>query len=338
MSRPICSGDSPHSSCRAGAGKDLGSSMDGPRQTHTPRDKFRFRQFFVRGLAILLPTVLTIWILLAAYQFVSSRIAQPINYGVRELVLYGTPWPMVTEQMLADHEQVVMADAGKREAYRATEQSRDWLRMDTRRAKLSRWWTSYSVLLDLIGLVLAIVLIYVVGFILGSYIGRRLYHRGEELLHRLPLIRRVYPAVKQVTDFFVGDEKDKFNFNRVVAVEYPRKGVWSVGLVTGETMLDIQTAAGQECLTIFVPSSPTPFTGYVVTVPRSDTVDLPITIEDAMKFAVSGGVLIPPNQMINGKQSKPLPVQSADHPVDISNTEQGEHAGRSPRVNSPQSL
>jgi len=84
----------------------------------------------------------------------------------------------------------------------------------------------------------------------------------------------------------------------VVAVQYPRKGLWSVGMVTGDTMSRIQEAAGEPCLTVFIASSPTPFTGYVITVPKGDTVDLPITVEDALKFAVSGGVVIPANQAI----------------------------------------
>lgn len=249
-----------------------------------------FRKFFVRGLAILLPSVLTIWLLLAAYQFVQSRIADPINQGVRTLIIDTTPWPEVSPEDIKDFKQSLKPGD--------QQNSQGWLRTETRRQKLYDWWQSYHYVLDLIGLILAVVLIYSVGLILGSIIGRRLYHRGEELINRLPLVRRVYPSMKQVTDFFFGDRDATMQFNRVVAVEYPRKGLWSVGLVTGDTMRDIQQRAGKDCLTVFIPSSPTPFTGYVITVPRSDTIDLSITIEDAMKFAVSGGVLIPPSQKI----------------------------------------
>jgi uncharacterized membrane protein len=274
-----------------------------------------FRRFFVRGLAIVLPTVLTIWILIAAYGFVQARIAEPINQGVRELLVRTTPFPIVSEADIERMRRDVERAGGER--YAAWEDAnfeRWWIERETQRHRLERWWASWSVIMDLIGLVLAIVLIYMVGIVLGSYIGRRLYHRGEQLINRVPLISRVYPAVKQVTDFFFGEKSDQLKFSRVVAVEYPRKGLWSVGLVTGDTMRDIEDRMGEECLTVFVPSSPTPFTGYVITIPKRDTIELPITVEDAMKFAVSGGVLIPPNQLIvrGGKRSaEPLPAESA---------------------------
>lgn len=278
-----------------------------------------FRKFFVRGLAILLPTVLTIWILLAAYQFVQIRIAKPINEGVKEAIVRLTPYPLVSKTQVNDHKLVLLDDPTKRAAYRAVEQEIQWLERDARRTKLGLWWNTYAPALDLIGLVLAIVLIYISGVLLTSFIGRRLYHRGEELINRVPLIRRVYPSVKQVTDFIFGD-KDKLKFSRVVAVEYPRKGLWSVGLVTGQTMRNIQDQAANPCLTVFIPSSPTPFTGYVITVPAPDTIDLPVSVEDAMKFTISAGVLIPPNQQIpavpepataiDGRDQTDAPAQS----------------------------
>lgn len=271
--------------------------MDGQKTSSTTAN---FRHFFFRGLAIILPTVLTIWLLVIAYGFVRDRIANPINSGVRELVVQVTSYPGVTEQEMIEHEQRLNRDLSpKLQRWRDSGQFKDFLRLDTRRAVLQARWNSASVFLDLIGLVLAIILIYAVGVILGSFIGRRLHLHGEELVNRLPLVRRVYPSIKQVTDFFfVGNAKDRLTFNRVVAVEYPRKGIWSVGLVTGGTMRYIQDRAGHECLTIFIPSSPTPFTGYVITVPKTDVLDLPISIEDAIKFTVSGGVLIPPGQTI----------------------------------------
>ena len=124
------------------------------------------------------------------------------------------------------------------------------------------------------------------------------------------------PSCKQVTDFFFGDNsKERLQFSRVVAVQYPRKGIWSVGLVTGDTMRRIEQEAGGPCLTVFIPSSPTPFTGYVITVPRTDTMDLPISIEDAIKFAVSGGVVVPASQQIrpgdfNWESEKPVDKQA----------------------------
>lgn len=291
-----------------------------PQQQHP----FRFRMFFFRGLGIVLPTVLTIYLIILAYNVLARNIAEPINYGVREVVLLVSPWPPATNADYLEAAQSPDLSAtlrselqGQVEQWQSeglnAEQRRvkqiEWMMLQpvweylARQQAVERWWGSYRVMgwqvLDLIGLVVAIVLVYFVGLLLGNYIGRSLYSRGERIIDRLPLVRNIYSSVKQVTDFFFGDQKQQMQFSRVVAVQYPRKGLWSVGLVTGDTMRLIQKEAGAPCLTVFVPSSPTPFTGYVITVPRTDTIDLPITIEDAIKFAVSGGVLVPPNQQIS---------------------------------------
>ena len=259
--------------------------------------KSGFRHFFVRGLAIVLPSILTIWIIFVAYQFVQNRIADPLNAGIREL-LVRSPWPAV---FVDEKDQAKRSLAGDDLAgWQNAKNGELWLERHVRRQKLAHWWSKYSLPLDLIGLVVAILLIYVVGAVLGSFIGRRLYARGEELISTVPVIKQVYPSVKQVTEFLVGpaDGTSKVKFSRVVAVEYPRRGIWSVGLVTGSTMRMVQQRAGSPCLTVFVPSSPTPFTGYVITVPEVDTVDLPLTIEEALRFAISAGVVVPPSQLI----------------------------------------
>ncbi len=97
-------------------------------------------------------------------------------------------------------------------------------------------------------------------------------------------------------DFLFNSDR-AMRFNRVVMVEYPRKGVWAVGFLTGDAMKSIAKASG-DSVTVFVPSSPTPFTGYTITVPRDEVSDLPITVEEAIRFSVTGGVLVPEHQVI----------------------------------------
>jgi uncharacterized membrane protein len=276
-----------------------------------------FRHFFFRGLGILLPTVLTIWILVAVYQFVATRIASPINRGVQELVVRATPWPQVYEAELVEVREHL--PEARRQAWLQAggTQNPDWIRIEAKRVKLQKWWDQFYVM-DLIGLIIAIVLIYMVGAFVGSYLGNRLYARGEELMGRVPVFKQVYPHVKQVVEFFFGDRTKRLQFNRVVAVQYPRKGLWSLGLVTGDTMRSIQDKAGADCMTVFVPSSPTPFTGYVITVPKTDTVELDISIDDALRFTVSGGVIVPQAQLIQRhdrdeeQMGSPEPVSARD--------------------------
>ncbi len=289
-------------------------------------------RFFVRGLATLLPAVLTLWLLVFAYGFVRDRIAKPINWGIQALVIQLTDWPNpVDDDYLVVWQDVLTApqkDEWERESDTRREvllkqqpdltpaaidrnlrdQRLNWMKareeiiVEARRVQLQKQWNSIAIgnwhVLDVIGLIVAIILFYFAGAIMSNVLGRQLRDRGEKIVDRLPLVRRVYPAMKQVTDFFFGDSEQQLKFNRVVAVEYPRKGLFSVGLVTGDTMQTIESAMGEPCMTVFVPSSPTPFTGYVITVPVKDTIDLGITIEDALKFVVSGGVLVPPSQLI----------------------------------------
>lgn len=304
-------------------------------QTLKPKKRSAFSKFIIRGMATLLPAVLTLWLLVIAYGFVRDKIAAPINWGVQEIVLHFTDWPNATDDDYNElfstanknsDNQLVLPERVRLEWERVDESNRNrigiayslalrqqmrlnWAKdqpeivlLARRHQLVEQQWKSIAIgklyPLDLIGLLVAIVLFYFAGVLMSNIVGRRLKNKGEALVDRVPLIRRVYPAVKQVTDFFFGDSDQPVKFNRVVAVEYPRKGLWSVGLVTGDTMRGIQDRVGAECLTVFIPSSPTPFTGYVITVPVSDTIDLNLTIEDALKFAVSGGVLVPMSQKI----------------------------------------
>lgn len=145
------------------------------------------------------------------------------------------------------------------------------------------------------GFVIAVLLVYFVGFFLASFIGRSIWRMLETLLVRVPLVKAVYPAVKQITDFLFREQHFK-EYTLVVAVQYPRKGVWSSGLVTGPPLRSIQSGTPEELVTISVPSSPTPFTGYVISAPRADVVETPLSIEEAFRFVVSGGVVRPPHQ------------------------------------------
>ena len=108
-------------------------------------------------------------------------------------------------------------------------------------------------------------------------------------------MRNVYSSVKQVTDFMFSEQE--IEYTRVIAIEYPRKGIWSLGLVTGESMADIGAAANEPVLSVLIPTSPMPFTGYTINVKRSEAVDLDITLDQAFQFIVSCGVVVPPQQI-----------------------------------------
>ena len=141
-------------------------------------------------------------------------------------------------------------------------------------------------------------------FILAMYFLGRLFAFGfghmivswmEALIQRLPFVSNIYGSVKQVTDFLFNDRQ--IEFNRVVAVEYPRKGIWSIGFVTGQSLSDIAAAANEPMLSVLMPTSPMPVTGSTVSVRRSEAIDLNITIDQAVQFIVSCGVAVPAHQL-----------------------------------------
>ena len=268
-----------------------------------------FRRFFVKGLAVLLPTVLTLWILVKAYEFIDVAIAQPINGGIRMVLNQTTPHVGYLEVEFEPSQSAVDREMAKRESENRTAQTPEEIRSELRSARIQEWWEA-SWYMNFIGLFVAILVVYIAGRLLGGFLGRGIYNKLESLLTTIPGIKQVYPYVKQVVDFLFSDDKP-IKFNRVVLVQYPRKGIWSIGLVTGTPMKSVQEQMdpdGTPGVTIFIPSSPTPFTGYTISVPPKEIVELPLTIDEALRFTISGGVLIPSHQQIVQPDSEALPT------------------------------
>ncbi|MCA9293065.1 MAG: DUF502 domain-containing protein [Phycisphaerales bacterium] len=263
-----------------------------------------FRKFFVRGLGIVLPSLLTLAILLWAYRFLRVNIAEPINWGVRHAVLWAGPRTFlgdgVAEDRLPDwwvvtaEEQSKALEGSRRRWGELTAGEQATLRARIRSESFEAFWRDHWYLQG-IGFVVAIVAVYLAGVFVGNFIGRRVYGRVESALVRLPIIKQVYPNVKQIVEFMIGDDKKDIasQSSKVVVLEYPRKGIWSVGLLTGGTLHSIEQWANTPCVTIFIPSSPTPFTGYTITVPAEDVYEIGLTFDEAVRFVVSGGVLVP---------------------------------------------
>lgn len=221
----------------------------------------RFRNYFLRGLAVLLPTILTIWICVWVYRFIQDNISIYVSKALVHLITF------------------VQGEGG------ITKAELDRILVDG---------TAGSV----IGFLVALIIVCVVGALLASVVGRAIWRIIEDFIMNVPFLRRVYPYVKQVTDFVLTPEEQERLFSRVVAVEYPRKGIWSIGLVTGSGLKKVTENVEKEFLTILIPNSPTPVTGYVIMVPKEQTIALDMTIEEAFRFAVSAGVIAPPNQQL----------------------------------------
>ncbi len=256
-----------------------------------------FRRFFLRGLATLLPTVLTIVVLVKCFEFVQNNISVYINEGViRLIVLAKHDYPQLRPEEIELYVSEMKLPVASAQDPAVENGARLW----KLRKQWNQGWKS------LIGFVLAILLVYFLGRMFAGYIGRKIWQMFESTVQQVPGFKQVYPYVKQVTDFLFGEKK--IEFNRVVVIPYPSKGFWSIGLVTGCGFREVAEKTRQEFLTVFVPSSPTPVTGYVVYVKKEDAIDLPLPIDAALRFIVSGGVIVP------GRQ--PLATQLADLPSD----------------------
>jgi uncharacterized membrane protein len=160
-------------------------------------------------------------------------------------------------------------------------------------------------------LVLFILLLYGLGKFMAAGIGRFFWRLFESIIARVPLVRNVYSAVKQVSGFFLNDTE--MQVSRVVAVQYPRAGVWAIGFVTGAGIPDLEAIEGEECLSVLVCTSPMPMAGFTINIRRRDVVDLNITLDQAIQFIVSCGVVVPKPR---GVADDVPPEEPAEHASD----------------------
>ncbi len=137
--------------------------------------------------------------------------------------------------------------------------------------------------------------LYLLGKLLAGRLGQFVWGHTEGLVNRVPLVRNIYSSVKQVTEFFFSQRE--LEFTRVVAVQYPRKGCWSVAFATGESLIDVTEAAGEPAMSVLIPTSPMPVTGFTCIVLKREVVDLNITIDQALEYIISCGVVVPPHQV-----------------------------------------
>lgn len=285
-----------------------------------------FRKFFGRGLAILLPTVLTLWLLWQAGMFVFATVAEPINRGIR----LGTMrvMPSMFEPPTGpkrwwhiDQPDWWGVSPTAIERYQSARQGEGLLPLtetiairDIRRERFRELWGQHW-FLEGTGLVVAIVLIYFAGLLVTNFLGRKLYAYFERSISKVPVFKQVYPHVKQVVEMVMGDKP--MAFKRVVMVQYPRQGIWTLGFVTSGGFREAKrTSDRPDLLAVFIPSSPTPFTGWVINVPASDVIDMDITIDQALRFVITGGMLTPDDVQAARQTRSPEAIAPAPKPVD----------------------
>jgi len=284
-----------------------------------------FRRVVLRGLGVLVPPLLTIVIFIWVGGTVKRYVLEPVTTGVRNTIVV---WVADIRDDLPEPDPATRtADLDGQSYYRLDNREfvplrvYDLVRKNQGDQPLPQ--TGYAVYRRYVELTylkwylvvpfflcVFILLLYLLGKFMAAGIGRFFWNLFERGIHQLPLVRNVYSSVKQVSDFLFTERE--IEYTRVVAVEYPRKGIWSLGLVTGESMLDIRSAASEPVLSVLMPTSPMPVTGFTVTVRKSETVELNITIDQAFQFIVSCGVVVPPHQLAEiRKDALPLAAESS---------------------------
>ncbi|KTD05157.1 transmembrane protein [Fluoribacter gormanii] len=144
------------------------------------------------------------------------------------------------------------------------------------------------------GVILSLVILLVTGVIATNYLGQRLVEWGESLLIKIPLVRSIYKAVKQVINAVLSTNSEAFR--KVVLIEYPRKGLWSIAFQTGAGNTAINNKTKDEMISVFVPTTPNPTSGFLMMIPRSDAIELDMSIDEALKFIISLGVMPPASE------------------------------------------
>jgi uncharacterized membrane protein len=142
-----------------------------------------------------------------------------------------------------------------------------------------------------LGVVLSLAVVLGTGAIMANFFGQQLLAAWEAILHRIPLVRSIYASVKQLSETLLSTGGQ--SFRKVLLIEYPRKGLWTLAFQTGTAVGEAQSKTGEEVINIYVPTTPNPTSGFFLMVPRRDVVELDMSVDQGLKMIISMGVVVP---------------------------------------------
>lgn len=175
---------------------------------------------------------------------------------------------------------------------------KEWTHMGDGSGPMYWYWS-------LIALLVAILIISTIGRLTRNYLGKKLIQLADFTILQIPLVNKIYGTIKQVNDAFSSSSKS--SFKQVVLVEFPREGMYSVGFVTGEQNQEVQMRTKEEVVSVFVPTTPNPTTGFLILVPRNKTTKLDMSVADGIKFIISLGSISPDYTPPASVDGKPIP-------------------------------
>jgi len=282
-----------------------------PIEDNVRRPRRPIRRVALRGLAIALPPILTVVLFLWIGNTLHYYVLGPITVAAREVLVWGLsdiPSDDEVAELIATQGEsqfarqfVPLADGRyvPQSVYRRVRSNPGPAGLPRTAKSMYQRWVEIRFLQPYIAIPAFVagflLLMYLLGRFLAAGVGRASWNQIESNILRLPLVQNVYASAKQVTDFMF--RESEVEIRRVVGVEYPTKGVWSLAFVTGEGLLGVQQDAGEPVLTILIPNSPMPVTGYTMMVRKSETVAVDLTVDQAFQFIISCGVVVAPHQL-----------------------------------------
>jgi uncharacterized membrane protein len=159
-----------------------------------------------------------------------------------------------------------------------------------------------------LGAILTVLVVFATGVLARNFIGKRVLHLWERLLARIPIVNSIYSSVKQVSDTLFSSSGNAFR--KAVLVQYPRQGSWTIAFLTGTPGGDVRNHLTGDYISVYVPTTPNPTSGFFLMMPRTDTIELDMTVDEALKYIVSMGVVAPENALQTSKNLKALPLKS----------------------------
>jgi len=141
-----------------------------------------------------------------------------------------------------------------------------------------------------IGVVLSVIIVMGTGVVVANLFGRKLVQLWENILARIPLVRSIYASVKQILETVFSSGQA---FRKVLLIEYPRKGLWTLAFQSSSTQGEAQAKTTEEVINVFIPTTPNPTSGFFIMVPRADVVELDMSVDDGLKMIISAGVVVP---------------------------------------------
>ena len=155
-------------------------------------------------------------------------------------------------------------------------------------------YLGYEIGIPGLGLIVLLIFITLVGAMTAGFLGRFVIRFGENMLSRMPVVRSIYGASKQILETVLKSQSKAFR--QAVLVEYPRRGIWAVAFITGRTEGEVQNLIADDLINIFLPTTPNPTSGFLLFVPREDMILLDMSVEEAIKMVISGGIVTPPDR------------------------------------------